>query len=85
MKRHFHVEEETRDTMKIMDFIDKTDLQNRSECEKAKLLCFYHSKETDEQQFTMSGIASIMVDAGFNAPNNSRLPILDEQSLNIKR
>ena len=37
MKRHFHVDEETRDTMKIIDFIDKTDLQNRSECEKAKL------------------------------------------------
>lgn len=73
MKRHFHVDEETRDTMKIIDFIDKTDLQNRSECEKAKLLCFYHFKETGEKQFTMSGIASIMVDAGFNAPNNSRL------------
>ena len=73
MKMHFHVEEETRDAMKIIDFIDKTDLQNRSECERAKLLCFYHSKETGEKQFTMSGIASIIVDAVFNAPNNSRL------------
>lgn len=59
--------------MRIIEFIDKTDLKNKNECERAKLLCFYYSKEKDERQFTMSRIASIMVDSGYNAPNSSRL------------
>lgn len=59
--------------MKIIDFIDKNDLHNKSEVERAKLLCFFFSKENDERQFSMSRIASIMVEGGFNAPNTSRL------------
>lgn len=59
--------------MNIIEFIDKTDLQNRNECERVKLLCYYYSKEKEEMQFTMARITSIMVDAGFSAPNSSRL------------
>lgn len=71
--KNFRIEKETMDTMKIIEFIDKTDLQNRNECERAKLLCYYYSKEKAEMQFTMARITSIMVDSGFSAPNSSRL------------
>lgn len=37
--------------MQILEFIEKTDLSKQSECEKAKLLCFYHYKETGESVF----------------------------------
>lgn len=59
--------------MKIIDFIDRTELNNKSEAEKAKLLCFYHYKENGEQQFSMTQISDFMLQCGFNAPNTSRL------------
>ena len=59
--------------MKIIDFIDILKINEKSEAEKATLLCFYHSKENDEWEFTLSRIASIMIDSGYNAPNTSRL------------
>lgn len=59
--------------MKIIDFIDRTELSNKSETEKAKLLCFYHYKEHGEQQFSMAQISDLMLQCGFNAPNTSRL------------
>ena len=59
--------------MKITEYIDRVRLQEKNEAERAKLLCFYYSKENGEKQFTLSRISSIMVDSGFNAPNSSRL------------
>lgn len=59
--------------MKIIDFIDKTELSNKSEIEKAKLLCFYYSKETSNTQFSMRAVSDLLVQSGFNAPNTSRL------------
>ena len=59
--------------MKITEYIDRVRLQEKSEAERAKLLCFYYSKENGEKQFTLSRISSIMVDSGFNAQNSSRL------------
>ena len=59
--------------MKIIDFIDILKIGEKSEVEKATLLCFYHSKEDGEVEFTLSRIASIMIDSGYNAPNTSRL------------
>ena len=44
--------------MKILDFIEKTKLADRSESEKAKLLCFFHYKETDESLFSMPLISN---------------------------
>ena len=40
--------------MKIIDFIDRTEISNKSETEKAKLLCLYHYKENGEQQFSIT-------------------------------
>ena len=59
--------------MKIIDFIDILKINEKNEAEKATLLCFYHSKEGDEVEFSLSRIASIMIDSGYNAPNTSRL------------
>lgn len=59
--------------MKIVDFIDKTSLQEKSEVERAKLLCYYQLKEYGESQFTMSRISTFMIEGGFNVPNTSRL------------
>lgn len=59
--------------MKIIDFINILKINEKNEAEKATLLCFYHSKEGDEVEFSLSRIASIMIDSGYNAPNTSRL------------
>ncbi len=59
--------------MKIIDFINKIELINKSETEKAKLLCFYYYKESGEQQFSMAKISELMLQCGFNSPNTSRL------------
>jgi len=59
--------------MKILDFIEKTELTEKSEREKAKLLCYFHYKETTELIFSMSLILSLFVQCGFNTPNSTRL------------
>lgn len=59
--------------MKILDFINETELNSKTESERATLLCFFHYKETAEQQFSMSLVSELMVTSGFNAPNTSRL------------
>ncbi len=59
--------------MKILDFVDLTNLNTRTEAERAKLLCFYHYNETDERQFSMTLISDLMQQFGFNIPNVSRL------------
>lgn len=59
--------------MKILDFIELTNLNACTESERAKLLCFYHLKETNECRFTMAIITDLMRHCGHNAPNVSRL------------
>lgn len=59
--------------MQIYEFAIKNDVANKKETEKAKLLCYFHYKESGETLFSMSKMSEIIVDAGFNAPNTSRL------------
>jgi hypothetical protein len=59
--------------MRILDFINAVDLKNKNELERAKLLCFYHYKETGVSKFTMSIVLDLMLQCGFNTPNSSRL------------
>jgi len=59
--------------MKILDFIEMVDLKNKTEVERTKLLCYYHFKETNISQFTMTMICNILEQCGFNKPNVSRL------------
>lgn len=48
-------------------------LNKRTEVERAKLLCFYTFKETDQTHFFMSQISDLMIQCGFSTPNTSRL------------
>ena len=59
--------------MKLLDFIELTNLNTCNEPERAKLLCYYHYKESNECRFTMSMISDLMRQCGHNAPNVSRL------------
>jgi len=59
--------------LKLLDFIDLTNLSTRTEAERAKLLCFYQYKKSGECQFTMTMISDLMQQCGNNAPNTSRL------------
>lgn len=59
--------------MQIFDFIGLVDLKNKKESERAKLLCFYHYKETGESCFTSAIISELMIKCGFSNPNSSRL------------
>lgn len=59
--------------MKILDFIEETKLADKSESEKAKLLCFFYYKETGESVFSLTLISTLFVQCGFNVPNKSRL------------
>ncbi|MPM17360.1 hypothetical protein SDC9_63749 [bioreactor metagenome] len=59
--------------MKILDFCNLTQLAQRSEAEKATLLCYYHTKESNDKTFSMANISELLINAGFNAPNCSRL------------
>lgn len=59
--------------MKIIDFISLCDLNNKTEVERAKLLCFYEYKESGEDHFTMPKISDLIVRSGFSEPNSSRL------------
>lgn len=59
--------------MKILDFIESVSLQGKSEAERAKLLCFYYQKETNDFNFTMTKIDELIESCGFSKPNLSRL------------
>ncbi len=59
--------------MEVLDFLDLCKLNNKTEVERAKLLCFYHYKETYTRHFSMSMISDFMVESGFGNPNTSRL------------
>lgn len=59
--------------MKIFDYVKTFELETKTELERAKMLSYYHYKETGESIFTMATISGLMVKAGFNTPNITRL------------
>lgn len=59
--------------MNLHEFVELTELNKKPEIERAKLLCFYHFKETSEDSFSMKLISELMQQSGFLAPNKSRL------------
>lgn len=59
--------------MQILDYIEYTDLHSRVEVERARLLCYFHHKETGMCCFTMSVIVDLFQQCGHSAPNPSRL------------
>lgn len=59
--------------MDLLEFMDLTDLKNKSEVEKAKYICFYRYQEFQENIFSMSEILKTFEEFGFSTPNSSRL------------
>ena len=59
--------------MQLLDFMTLVDLNSKTEANRAKLLCFYHSKETAETKFNMANISALMVQCGYCDPNTARL------------
>lgn len=59
--------------MQIIDFVSANSLESKTQAEKATLLCYFHYKENSEVVFAMSKISDFLVNAGFNAPNTTRL------------
>ncbi len=59
--------------MQLLDFVNYSNLAGKNEIERAKLLCYYHLKETGEELFSLSIISDLMIQCGFCAPNMSRL------------
>ena len=59
--------------MKLLDYIEATEFNKKSEAERAKLICYYEYKERGTTVFSMSEIADYLVNCGCNKPNMSRL------------
>lgn len=59
--------------MELLTYLEKTEFNTKSEAERAKLVCFYSYKETQQTIFTLSDIAELLVSCGCNKPNTSRL------------
>ena len=59
--------------MKILEYIEKTEFNKKSEAERVKLVCYYSYKEFGCSTFSMSEIVEKLVDFGCNKPNLSRL------------
>jgi hypothetical protein len=59
--------------MLILNYIEAVDLKSKNEVERARLLCYYHFKETDETAFSITKISDLMEQCGFSKPNPSRL------------
>ncbi len=59
--------------MKILEFIEKTEFNKKSEAERVKLVCYYSYKESGNSIFSMPEIVERLVDFGCNKPNLSRL------------
>lgn len=59
--------------MQLLQFIENTSLNSKTESERAQLLCFYHYKEAGVDRFTMTLISDLLQQCGFSAPNTSRL------------
>lgn len=60
--------------MQIIDYVEKTELNSKSEKDKALFLCFYHIKENNaENCFDMPTIVSLFSNCGYSMPNRSRL------------
>lgn len=59
--------------VQILSFIESSELANKLEIDRARLLCFYHYKETGETEFSMATVSMLMENAGFSRPNSSRL------------
>ena len=59
--------------MNLLSFKTAVDLDDKSQVEKAALLCYYHCRETQATCFSMDVIQRLFSDAGYSAINASRV------------
>ena len=59
--------------MRQIDFKTATNLDNLKQIEQALLICFFHYKQTGEQQFDATMVQSLFSDFGYHKVNISRL------------
>ena len=59
--------------MKILEFKQRVGLDEVTQLEKAKLLCYYNFKECGQDNIDMSKINSLFSDAGYGKINTSRV------------
>jgi hypothetical protein len=59
--------------MNIYDYVKTHGLDSKTQSEKAKMLSYYHYKESGEEMFTMAIISELLTNAGFSAPHTTRL------------
>ncbi len=73
--------------MKILDYIDATNLTSQNQTCQASLLCYFHFKNTGEELFDMKGIQELFSDAGLNTINTSRVKknLLNKKQMRISK
>ncbi|MEG1523352.1 MAG: hypothetical protein RR455_12965 [Bacteroidales bacterium] len=59
--------------IKLIDYLEQIGIDDKTEVEKAKLLCYYYFKELSENEFSMRRISEMFIHSGFCMPNISRL------------
>lgn len=59
--------------MEIVDFVNQINLDEQSEIDRTKLVCFFEYKRTGKNSFCMTEISDLLQNFGFNKPNLSRL------------
>ena len=59
--------------MQLLKYMDEVGLAQKPEVERAKMLCFYHRKESGDVTFRIADIVRWMEECNFYKPNASRL------------
>lgn len=59
--------------MKLLEYMETTELKEMLEVDRAKMLCYFHYKEEGDVAFKVSSIATWMEECNFSKPNTSRL------------
>ena len=73
--------------MKILDFINTTEMEKMNQTQRAGLLCYFHYKTTDESTFDLKGINELFSDAGYSSINTSRVKkgLLDNKIMRVPK
>ena len=59
--------------MKLIEFMEKTNISAQSQADQAALLCYFHLKNTGESCFDMQAIGTLFSDAGLKSINATRV------------
>ncbi len=73
--------------MKLLDFINATEIEKMNQTQRAGLLCYFHYKTTNESTFDLKGINELFSDAGYSSINTSRVKkgLLDKKIMRVPK